>query len=56
VKRQLPKAAGPVLAQIREIKSFYGITEQRLESLLLADGDPATPELNQQPIERRSNA
>jgi len=36
VRRRSPKAAAPVLAQIREIKSFYGITEQRLESLLLA--------------------
>jgi hypothetical protein len=38
VKRALPKAADPVLKQIRDIKSFYGITEQRLENLLLADG------------------
>jgi len=36
VRRRTPKAAGPVLAQIREIKSFYGISEQRLESLLFA--------------------
>jgi len=38
VKRSVPREAGPVLAQIGEIKAFYGIREQRLESLLLADG------------------
>jgi hypothetical protein len=34
VKRAAPRPAGPVLAQIRDIKAFYGIREQRLESLL----------------------
>ena len=38
VKRSVPREAAPVLAQIGEIKSFYGIREQRLESLLVADG------------------
>ena len=41
VKRAVPREAAPVLAQIREIKAFYGIREQRLESLLSAEGLPA---------------
>lgn len=39
------KSAAPVhsdvLSQVREIKSFYGIREQRLESLLQAGAYPA---------------
>ena len=38
VKRAVPRDAAPVLAQIREIKAFYGIREQRLESLLAREG------------------
>jgi SAM-dependent methyltransferase len=38
VKRVLPKRADEVLQQIREIKDFYRIQEQCLESLLKADG------------------
>lgn len=38
VKRLRPKPNDEVLAQIREIKAFYGIREQALESLLRADG------------------
>lgn len=34
VKRAVPKDAAAVLTQIAEIKAFYGIREQRLESLL----------------------
>ena len=34
VKRTVPRDPAPVLAQIGEIKAFYGIREQRLESLL----------------------
>jgi hypothetical protein len=37
VKRAQPKAPGEVLAQIEQIKQFYGIREQCLESLLMAD-------------------
>jgi hypothetical protein len=37
-KRRRPRDAGPALAQMREIKAFYGIHSQRLEGLLLADG------------------
>jgi SAM-dependent methyltransferase len=37
VKRSQPKPAGEVLKQIQEIKQFYGIREQCLESLLQAD-------------------
>jgi SAM-dependent methyltransferase len=37
VKRAQPGPAEPVLAQIREIKDFYGIREQCLETLLAAD-------------------
>ena len=38
VKRARPRDNGEVLAQIRDIKAFYGIQEQCLESLLRADG------------------
>jgi hypothetical protein len=38
VKRASPKPADEVLEQIREIKRFYGIREQALETLLAADG------------------
>jgi hypothetical protein len=38
VKRAKPRDNAEVLAQIREIKAFYGIREQALESLLIADG------------------
>jgi len=38
VKRAQPKAPGEVLRQIAEIKQFYGIREQCLETLLKADG------------------
>ena len=34
VKRQTPKPAEPVLAQIRELKAFFGVREQCLETLL----------------------
>jgi hypothetical protein len=37
VKRGPPRSPGPILAQIEEVKSFYGIREQRLESLLLGE-------------------
>ena len=37
VKRGQPKPADEVLAQIREIKAFYGIRDQCLETLLRAD-------------------
>ena len=35
VKRRQPASAEPALAQVREIKDFYGIREQCLESLLM---------------------
>lgn len=38
VKRAQPKPADEVLRQIAEIKQFYGIREQCLETLLKADG------------------
>jgi hypothetical protein len=38
VKRTQPKANVEVLEQIKQIKAFYGIKEQALESLLMADG------------------
>jgi hypothetical protein len=38
VKRRVPRDSAPLLAQVRELKAFYGIREQRLESLLQADG------------------
>ena len=38
VKRAQPQANDEVVAQIKEIKAFYGIKEQALESLLKADG------------------
>jgi len=38
VKRKQPKAPDAVLQQIAEIKQFYGIREQALESLLKQDG------------------
>jgi len=37
VKRALPKTEDEVWQQIRELKSFYGIREQCLETLLLSD-------------------
>ena len=37
VKRSVPRDAARVLAQVRELKAFYGIREQRLESLLELD-------------------
>ena len=37
VKRAQPRDAAPLLAQVREVKDFYGIREQCLESLLQAD-------------------
>ncbi len=37
VKRSMPRDAAPLLAQVREVKAFYGIREQRLERLLEAD-------------------
>jgi SAM-dependent methyltransferase len=44
VKRTFSKPVEPVLVQIRDIKSFYGIREQRLESLLSGAGvAPAGP-------------
>lgn len=36
VKRSVPKASTEVLAQIREIKAFYGIREHCLETLMAA--------------------
>ncbi|SHN19280.1 Methyltransferase domain-containing protein [Pseudomonas asturiensis] len=38
VKRAEPAAPAHLLARIQELKTFYGITEQCLETLLLADG------------------
>ncbi len=38
VKRAQPKSNDEVLEQIKQIKAFYGIKEQALESLLIADG------------------
>ncbi len=38
VKRAQPGPADAVLAQIREVKGFYGIRDQCLETLLRADG------------------
>ena len=38
VKRAKPRANDEVVQQIRDIKAFYGIREQALESLLRADG------------------
>jgi len=38
VKRAQPQPNDEVVAQIKEIKAFYGIKEQALESLLKADG------------------
>ncbi len=38
VKRSKPRANDEVVQQIRDIKAFYGIREQALESLLRADG------------------
>ncbi len=38
VKKPTPRSPLPLLAQIEEIKTFYGIREQRLESLLHRDG------------------
>jgi len=37
VKRAVPKPADALWQQIRELKGFYGIREQCLETLLLAD-------------------
>jgi hypothetical protein len=36
VKREVPRPAEPVLAQIRELKAFFGVREQCLETLLEA--------------------
>ena len=38
VKRSKPRSSEEVVQQIRDIKAFYGIREQALESLLRADG------------------
>ena len=38
VKRRQSASPDEALAQVHELKAFYGITEQCLESLLLADG------------------
>ncbi|HRH29205.1 MAG TPA: methyltransferase, partial [Aquabacterium sp.] len=38
VKRAAPQSNAVVLQQIAEIKAFYGIQEQCLETLLRADG------------------
>jgi len=38
VKRAVPAARDPLLTQVRELKDFYGIRDQCLESLLKADG------------------
>jgi hypothetical protein len=38
VKQRGRRPVAPVLAQVKEIKTFYGIREQRLESLLQRDG------------------
>ncbi|KPW37511.1 hypothetical protein ALP45_02909 [Pseudomonas coronafaciens pv. atropurpurea] len=40
VKRAEPVNQALLLARIQELKTFYGITEQCLESLLQADGHP----------------
>ena len=37
VKRPQPAAHEPVLAQVRELKDFYGVPEQCLETLLRAE-------------------
>lgn len=37
VKRAAPRDAAPLLAQLSELKAFYGIREQCLETLLRAD-------------------
>ena len=37
VKRAQPRDRGPLLAQVQEVKDFYGIREQCLETLLKAD-------------------
>ena len=41
VKRKTPRSNDAALVQIRELKSYFGIREQALETLLLAD-TPAT--------------
>jgi hypothetical protein len=50
VKRSVPREPGPVLAQINDIKAFYGIREQRLERLLQEEGflrpAPLTPRID----------
>ena len=38
VKRSQPRGAGPLLAQVADLKQFYGIRDQCLETLLRADG------------------
>jgi len=38
VKRPQPAAKAPLLAQVQQVKDFYGIREQCLETLLAADG------------------
>ena len=37
VKRAAPREAAPLLAQLSELKDFYGIREQCLETLLRAE-------------------
>ena len=37
VKRAQPRDRAPLLAQVQQVKDFYGIREQCLESLLRAD-------------------
>jgi hypothetical protein len=37
VKRHAPAAKDELLAQVRDVKAFYGIREQCLETLLKAD-------------------
>ncbi|HMO47671.1 MAG TPA: SAM-dependent methyltransferase [Rubrivivax sp.] len=37
VKRERPRERAPLLAQLQEVKDFYGIREQCLETLLKAD-------------------
>ena len=50
VKRPDCSDAAPVLAQIRELKSFYGIRDQYLETLLRASGLLAAQPGNLKPI------
>ena len=43
IRHAAPDKRDALLAQIAAIKAFYGIKEQRLESLLAAESGPATP-------------